>query len=124
MGGIMWNEPSKDQLDKIPRLYETEDTPLLDKLIYLHFFIFGSDWFIAEYDGNGTFFGFVILNNDYLNAEWGLISFLELRELNIREFEIDCETGWKPVPAGGIYKIKECSKFQTVNNENEIVNIV
>jgi hypothetical protein len=37
----MWNELSREQLDKIPRLYDTEDTPLKDKLIYLHFFIFG-----------------------------------------------------------------------------------
>lgn len=115
----MWNEPSREQLEKIPRLYETENTPLRDKLIYLHFFIFGSDWFIAEYDGNGTFFGFVILNNDYLNAEWGLISFQELRDLNVNGFEIDCEINWKTVTAAEIYKIKECCRFQTANYETE-----
>ena len=68
--GVMWNEPVKEKLDKISRLYETKDMPLLDKLIYLHFFIFGSDWYISEYDGDDTFLGFVILNNDYINAEW------------------------------------------------------
>ena len=36
----MWNEPSKERLAKIPKLYETENIPLPDKLIYLHFFIF------------------------------------------------------------------------------------
>jgi len=108
----MWNEPTKEQLDKIPRLYETEDTPLLSKLIYLHFFIFGSDWFIAEYNGDNTFFGFAILNNDYMNAEWGLISFRELRELNINGFEVDCEINWKPSPACETHKIKECHKFK------------
>ena len=43
----MWNEPTKEQLAKIPGLYETEGIPLKDKLIYLHFFIGGCDWYVA-----------------------------------------------------------------------------
>ena len=65
----MWNTPSQEQLDQIPRLYESENVPADDKLIYLHFFLGGCDWFIAEYDGNDTFFGFAILNSDYEMAE-------------------------------------------------------
>ena len=38
----MWNEPTKEQLAKIPRLYETERVPLKEKLIWLHFFIGGA----------------------------------------------------------------------------------
>ena len=67
----MWNEPSKERLEKIPRLYETEDTRLQDKLIHLHFFIGGCDWYIGEYDGEDLFWGFAILNEDYEMAEWG-----------------------------------------------------
>jgi len=37
----MWNMPSKERLARIPKLYETEDTPLEDELIHLHFFIGG-----------------------------------------------------------------------------------
>ena len=66
----MWNEPSKERLAKIPRLYETEDTRLQDKLIHLHFFIGGCDWYIGEYDGEDLFWGFAILNEDYEMAEW------------------------------------------------------
>jgi len=112
----MLNEPTKEQLDEIPGLYETENIPLMDKLIYLHFFMFGSDWYVTEYDGDDTFLGFVILDNDYLNAEWGLISFQELRDLNINGIEVYCVIDWKPWPAAEIYKIKECRKFQTMNN--------
>jgi len=104
----MWNIPTKEQLDKIPRLYETEGISLSDKMIYLHFFIFGSDWYIAEYDGDDLFFGFVILNQDHINAEWGYISFRELRELNINGIEIDYDLYWKIVPAMEIDKIKMC----------------
>lgn len=89
----MWNIPTLKRLSRIPGLYETEDKPLEDKLIYLHFFIGGSDWFAAEFDGEDTFFGYVILNGSYDSAEWGYFSFTELKELRSEEgFEVDCET--------------------------------
>ncbi len=87
----MWNEPSQERLNKIPRLYETEKIPVKDKLIHLHFFIGGCDWYIAEYDGGDLFFGFANLG-DIQNAEWGYISFSELKEIRIDGWmEIDCE---------------------------------
>ena len=52
----MWNTPDREQLDQMPRLYETENVQVGDKLIYLHFFIGGCDWFISEYDGDDLFF--------------------------------------------------------------------
>ncbi len=48
----MWNEPSKERLSRIPKLYATEHSPLKDKIVYLHFFIGGCDWYIAEFDGD------------------------------------------------------------------------
>jgi hypothetical protein len=88
----MWNEPTKERLSKIPKLYETEGTPTRDKLIHLHFFIAGCDWYVAEYDGEDIFFGFAILNEDYEMAEWGYISFSELKSLKLMGWlEVDCE---------------------------------
>ena len=103
----MWNEPSKEQLAKIPRLYETEDVPLKDKLIYLHFFIGGCDWYVAEYDGEDLFWGYAILNDDLEMAEWGYISFQELKELNVPPgFEVDCEVDWQIKRVAEIEKIR------------------
>ena len=51
----MWNEPSKERLSSIPGLYQTEKVPLREKLIFLHFFIAGCDWYVAEYDGEDLF---------------------------------------------------------------------
>ncbi|MBM9514689.1 DUF2958 domain-containing protein [Desulfogranum marinum] len=104
----MWNEPSKPRLASIPRLYETESIPTKDKLIYLHFFLYACDWYIAEYDGEDLFYGYAILNGDMENAEWGYISFSELKSINVNGIEIDCELEefWQPVPASGIPKIK------------------
>ena len=68
----MWNEPAKEQLAKIPKLYETERVPLKEKLIWLHFFIGGCDWYVAEYDEEeNLFWGYAILNGDLEMAEWG-----------------------------------------------------
>lgn len=101
----MWNTPSQEVLDKIPRLYETENIPLENKKIYLHFFIGNCHWYIAEYDGEDTFFGYAILNGDIQNAEWGYISFSELKEIKIDEwYEVDCEIeeGWQVKRFGDI----------------------
>ena len=71
----MWKKPTGHQLDQMPRLYETEHIAAEDKLICLHFFLGGCEWYIAEFDGDDLFFGFVILNSDYKTAEWGYIIF-------------------------------------------------
>ena len=104
----MWNIPTQERLYRISRLYETEHIPVEDKLIYLHFFILGCDWYIAEYDGNDLFFGYAILNNDTQNAEWGYVSFNELKSIKITFLEIDCELEeyWQIRKASEIDKIK------------------
>lgn len=86
----MWNEPTKERLAKIPKLYETEDIPLKDKEIFLHLFIGSADWFICEYDGEELFWGFAHLGDPDC-AEWGYISFAELKGINIKGIEVDCE---------------------------------
>lgn len=102
----MWNTPTQQRLDQIPRLYENEDTPVGDKLVYLHFFIGGCDWYIVEYDGENIFFGYAILNGDIVNAEWGYISFRELQSIKIGFAEIDCDLHWKVIPAQKVSLIK------------------
>ncbi|SHL36694.1 hypothetical protein SAMN02745216_05077 [Desulfatibacillum alkenivorans DSM 16219] len=97
----MWNIPSPERLARIPRLYDTEGIPVEDKLIYLHFFIGGCHWYIAEYDGDDLFFGYAVLNGDYLNAEWGYVSFSELKSVKVGWLEVDCEAedAWRVRPA-------------------------
>jgi len=95
-------------------LYETEETPLEEKQIYLHFFIGGCDWYIAEYDGDDLFWGFAILNNDFEMAEWGYISFSELKSLKLSiGIEVDCELEsiWTVKPAKQIEKIRKAQQW-------------
>lgn len=97
----MWNKPSTTRLQKIPGLYTTESTSLQDKLIYLHFFIGGCDWYVAESDGYDTCWGYAVLNADDQNGEWGYFSLSELEQINIYGIEVDCELeeSWKLKPA-------------------------
>ena len=88
----MLNIPSAKRLARLPRLYETDNTPSEDTLIHLHFFLGNCDWFIAEYDGDDIFFGFAVLGGDWECAEWGYISFKELKDLRIHGvLHVDCE---------------------------------
>jgi hypothetical protein len=127
----MWNEPSKERLAKIPRLYETEHVSIRDKLIHLHFFLGESDWYICEFDRMDTFFGFCILNNNLEMAEWGYVSFSELKSIKIQGWlEVDCELEehWDIKKAIDIAKIRVAHGWPQNNaagkdfsNENELI---
>jgi hypothetical protein len=108
----MWNIPNEEQLSQIPKLYETEHISLEDKIIYQHFFIFGCDWFICEYDGEDLFWGFCILNQDLFNSEWGYISLAEMQSLNIGGIETDTDLYWKQCPAIDVDKIRKGNNWE------------
>ena len=110
----MWNTPTKDRLAQIPKLYETEHIPLQEKLIHLHFFLGGNDWFIVEHDGGDLLWGFVVLNGDLQMSEWGYISFSDLKDINIGGLEIDCEIAeyWKVRSANEVELICKAQRWQ------------
>ena len=110
----MWNEPTREKLGTIPGLFQTEGIPLKDKKIHMHFFIGGSDWYVVEYDQEDIFFGFAILNNDYQMAEWGYVSFSELKSIKFHGLEIDCELNWKVKRAVEIQKICKAQGWRYV----------
>ena len=101
----MWNKPTQEQLGEVPGLYQTENVDLEDKIIAMHFFIGGCDWYAAEYDGEDIFFGFVNLN-DPQNAEWGNFSLQELAAININGLEVDHDLFWEPKKVSKIENIK------------------
>lgn len=104
----MFNCPTEQQLNHIPKVYETESIPLKDKIVHMHFFIGNCDWYIIEYDQDDLFFGFAILNDDYFNAEFGYISFKDLKEINVRGIEVDNDLHWQPKPIKEIERIQKC----------------
>jgi hypothetical protein len=69
------------------------------------------------------FFGYAILHEDYQMAEWGYVSFAELRSINIGGLEIDCELAeyFKPKRAAEIDKI--CKGMHWGKYEKPIMDI-
>jgi hypothetical protein len=93
----MWNKPTTKQLEALPKFYSTENVKSDDKIIRMHFFMGGSDWYIAEYSPDErTFFGFTVLNGDWEMAEWGYTSLDEMESIKVRGIEIDRDLHWTP----------------------------
>jgi len=106
---MMYNVPKGKRLTDIPKLYDTENIQLRDKIIHLHFFIGGCDWYIAEFNGKDIMWGYCILNGDYQNSEWGYISFDELKSIKISGVQVDCEFK-KYFPPQKASKVKEIAR--------------
>lgn len=103
----MWNEPSEKELVDLPKLYATDGLPIDETALHMHFFLNGSDWYVAEYDGMDAFFGYVILNGDIDMAEWGYFSFKELKRLKDKlGMEVDRDMHWTPKKASQIQGVK------------------
>jgi hypothetical protein len=109
----MWNKPTAEELAKIPAFYSSENVSLKEKMIHMHFFIGGCDWYAAEYSPEEQcFFGFAILNNDYEMAEWGYFSLEELSGLKVSFLEVDRDLHWEPKKAVEIEKIRTAEGWQ------------
>ena len=108
----MENLPTKKQLAGIPKFYETDHINVKDKIIHLHFSFGTCDWFIAEFDGEDTFFGFVILNDDLEMAEWGYISLSDLKSININNQQVERDPNWGIKKASEVEKICEAQRWE------------
>ena len=106
----MWNLPSKKELSEVPEFYSSESIGLQAKVVHMHFFIGGSDWYAVEYDEKSrTFFGFVILNDDKQSAEWGYFSLDELASISVTGIEIDRDLYFGKPQVKNIEKIQACN---------------
>jgi hypothetical protein len=94
------------QATNLPNLYDTEDITTENKLIHCHLVFGNCHWFATEFDKNDTCFGFVILNGDFQNAEWGYFSLQELQEVSLGAFQVQIDTNWKVQPAKDIELIR------------------
>ena len=109
----MWNKPTQQELSQMPVMYSTENVPLKEKVICMHFFIGGCDWYAAEYDPKDElFFGFAILNNDLEMAEWGYFSLDELSDIKIQFLEIDRDLHFTPTKAIDIENIRKAQGWE------------
>jgi len=102
----MWGKITKAEWKRLPKLYATDDIPLKDKDIILHFFIGSCDWYIVEGDQKeGLFFGYANLGDD-MCSEWGYVSLQELKDIKIGGWlEVDKDKFWRVQKASSIDRI-------------------
>jgi len=109
----MWNKPTDADLSKIPAFYTTEDVPFKEKVMYMHFFLGGCDWYACEYSPTERiFFGFVILNDDREMAEWGYFGLDELVDLKVKWLEVDRDLHFPPTKAIDIERIRHAQRWE------------
>ncbi len=119
----MWIKPSRESMRKIPGLYKTGDIELQDKLIYIHFYLLDSHWFVAESDGRDTFWGCVILNGNLQNVEWRYFTLWKLDQYNVRGYEVECEPEglWRVKPALHIPEIAQAHGWDGAKLQSSVL---
>lgn len=93
----------------IPDLYGTEEVPLDEKVIHLHYFLRDTHLYVAEYcPERRLFFGYTILAGDLQMAEWGYTSLDdEFFSLDIHGLKAERDLSWEAKPFGQIEVYEE-----------------
>ena len=108
----MWNPPTKIQLSKIPKLYSQEEVK--DPKVYMKFFLGPMTWYITEYDGKDTMFGWVINDTYPEGAELGYFSLKELMSLRKGFMQVDREL--RGITVYSPKKLSEVKKQHRINH--------
>lgn len=92
--------PSSSQLVAVPAPYATEEVPCEEKILHLHYFAGGSDWWVAEVDQQtGQAFGFA-RTGGYEPGEWGYFDLPDLERVQARTaagpMVIERDLHWTP----------------------------
>lgn len=111
----MINVPTKEQLDGLPRLNETEHIRPGEKIAHIHFTADQYHWWAIEWDGQDIFFGFILLNVDnQYHAEFRYFSLSELLKIKVMGWlEVLNDPYWIPSPLQEIALIKQSLHFKT-----------
>lgn len=97
-------QPPKAELAKVPALYADEDTPLAEKVVYLHFFTGSADWYVAELDPDTwEAFGWAELFPGC--GEWGSFNLLDLAVQRGRFLPIERDKWFTPKRAAEVDRI-------------------
>lgn len=114
----MINAPTLEQLNKLPCLYETAHIALEEKIVYLHFTIDQCHWWAMEFDGEDTFFGYVLLNGWSQDAEFGYFNLSDLLAVKTQGWiEMENDPTWIPRAVKDVVLIRQTMQFQALIQE-------
>jgi hypothetical protein len=78
-------ERLETQLSKCPKIKETDG--LQEHPAVFHYFCGGTDIYTCEFDGEDEMFGYIILNGDLRNSEWGYINLSEITSIPVMNID-------------------------------------
>jgi len=108
----MINAPTREQLNMLPRLYETENIRTEEKVVHMHFTADRCHWWIIEWDGHDTFFGYVLLNGWSQDAELGYFTLSDLLVVKVAGWlEVLNNPFWIPQVAKDVPLIREALRL-------------
>lgn len=93
---------TQEIVERIPKLYQTENQ--IDPIVQIKLFYpdFSWTWYVIEFDGKDTFFGFVV-------GEFSELGYFSLRELEKNRgrfgLEIERDIHFIPTPLSEIKKL-------------------
>ncbi len=80
----------------MPALYGTEEVPLDERVIHLHYFVGRCDWWLVEYDPKERqAFGYACLGDPHM-AEWGYVDLTELERIQVDQVVVERDLHWTP----------------------------
>ena len=94
-------------VEQMPGLYDSEGTPVADKLICAHYFTANADWHIAELDREtGEMFGRCDVGMGF--PEWGYVTIQELAQLKVQfGLPVERDLGFTPETARELGLVEE-----------------
>lgn len=111
-----------EQVANCPKTYQTEGIDTEEKIAQLHYFRGESDWYIIEKDSEDRqlqAFGYVILNGDEQNAEFGYINIEEVKKY------AELDLYWTPVKMGTLLSDGDIeTKLEDAPKETEVTSLV
>ena len=92
------------EADGVPPLYAQDGKPAGEAIVYVHYFAPFLDAYVTEYEPEtGTAFGWVCLNGDLMNAEWGYIDLPAYESIAIAKggsvHYVERDQHFEPAPA-------------------------
>lgn len=113
----MINRPKESELLKLSQIKINKNTPLEERVIYMHFFLDGHDWYLSEYDPlRRTFYGYIVPRDQYHKAGWDHFNIDELNQMrDHKNRRVTRNTDWIPIQAIKVDRIRDAYTWQ--NNQ-------
>ncbi len=96
--------------EKIPRLGSAAEVPLDELLVYTKFFDPTSQWrwYVLQFDGENTFFGFVLTTDHALAGQFTLSELQNLRyhHQTLGEVGVERDTYFRPISVAELKKLE------------------